>query len=145
MWKPLLIVASLGLLAVAPLGCHGGDPAKKAERMKKYVTWQLDDQLDSIDATDAQRQQVAKVRDQMFAEAAPLAEGHKAARAELLAQLEAPRPDAPRLHALVDERIEAARAVAHKLTDAVVELHGAFTPEQRAKLAGNIRASCGAR
>ena len=141
MLKPLLIV-SLGLVAAAPIA-YNASSAKKAERMKQFVTWRIDDAMDELNATDAQRGQVARVRDRVFADAAPLAESKERVKGELLAQLEAPRPDASRLHALVDERIDAARAFAHKVVDAAVELHGIFTAEQRAKIAAKIRARTG--
>lgn len=55
----------------------------------------------------------------------------RAAWAEELAKAE---PDRERLHQMVDEMMDARRQVGHEALDALLELHGSFTPEQRAEL-----------
>ncbi len=59
---------------------------------------------------------------------------------EVLAQWESANPDRARLHALVDQRIDAMRAFAHQAVDAGIEVHGVLTPEQRAKLEKKVAA-----
>ena len=47
-------------------------------------------------------------------------------------------PDAKKLHALVDERVDEMRALAHQAVDSAIELHGVLTPEQRAEIAKRV-------
>lgn len=134
MWKSVLITA-VGALAVAGCGRGGGD---RIERMSQVVSWKVDDALDALDATEAQRGQVGQIKDRLLVEAPALAQGGEKARAALLEQWSSPKPDAARVHAIVDERIEAFRAMAHKVADAAIEVHGILTPEQRKQVASRI-------
>ncbi|MCE9667289.1 Spy/CpxP family protein refolding chaperone [Myxococcus stipitatus] len=135
------VVAVVLLSGFAFRGGHrwGRDP----ERIRQMVSWKLNDKLDDLDATDAQRQAINAVKDRLFDEGAKLAEEQHAVRSEVVTQLESATPDAQRLHALVDERIEAMRAFAHKATDAALEVHGTLTPEQRKALATEFRERTG--
>jgi periplasmic protein CpxP/Spy len=122
-------------------GGHGRDPAA----MAAFVTDRLDDALDDLDATDAQRQQIHAVKDRLLARGQALRGGHEAAHAEVLAQWKAEQPDRAKLHALVDTRIEEMRAFAHEAVDGAVEVHGVLTPEQRAEVAEKIERRHGRR
>jgi Spy/CpxP family protein refolding chaperone len=62
---------------------------------------------------------------------------------EAITQLSSDSPDAQKLHALVDARIDAMRAFAHKITDAALEVHGTLTPQQRKELATEFRERTG--
>lgn len=145
--KKKIAVASSAILAVVLLsgfafrGGHGW--SRDPERMKQMVTWRLNDKLDDLDATDAQRQSIHGVKDRVFTEGLTVMEDNRAARAEALTQLESDNPDAQKLHALVDERVDAMRAFAHKVTDAVLEVHRTLTPQQRKELATEIRERAG--
>lgn len=118
-------------------GCGRHHPRDPAE-VNALVTHRLDDALDDLDATPAQRQQLHAIKDRLLAQAMALRTGQQAARAEALAQWKAEKPDAALLHALVDERINALRAVAHQAVDAGVEAHRILTPDQRAKVTKKI-------
>ena len=142
--KKQLLVAGSALLAVVMLsgfawrGGHGGwgrDP----ERMKQFVTWRLDDKLEDLDATEAQKKSIQALKDRLFEDGKQVMADGQAARAEAFAQLSSDTPDAQKLHALVDARIEAMRAMAHKATDAALEAHQVLTPEQRKALAAEYR------
>ncbi|HZI12444.1 MAG TPA: periplasmic heavy metal sensor [Myxococcus sp.] len=145
--KKKIAVASSAILAVVLLsgfafrGGHGW--SRDPERMKQMVTWRLNDKLDDLDATDAQRQSIHGVKDRVFTEGLTVMEDNRAARAEALTQLESDNPDAQKLHALVDERVDAMRAFAHQVTDAVLEVHRTLTPQQRKELATEIRERAG--
>ncbi|RKH32814.1 periplasmic heavy metal sensor [Corallococcus praedator] len=147
--KKKLIIAGTAVVAVTLLtgfgfggrGGHHGSP--DPERIKQMVTWKLDDKLDDLDATEAQRSSIHAVKDRLLAEGQQLMEGQQAVRTEALAQLESPTPDAAKLHALVDSRIDAFRAFAHKATDAVLEMHRTLTPAQRQELASEYRERTG--
>jgi Spy/CpxP family protein refolding chaperone len=141
--KKILTVGS-AILAVVLLsgfgwrGGHGGwgrDP----ERMKQFVTWRLDDKLEDLKATEAQKKSIHGIKDRLFEDGKQVMAGQQAAREEAFTQLSSERPDAAKLHALVDERFEAMRALAHKATDAALEAHKVLTPEQRKALADEYR------
>lgn len=141
-----LIVAGLflaaGVVALTGFagGCghHGGHGRHDPARMAAFVTEHVDDTLDDLEATPAQRERIHAVKDRMLERAQAARAGHAEARAEVLAQWKAETPDAARLHALVDARVEAMRAIAHEAVEAGLEVHGTLTPEQRAELTSKI-------
>src|SRR5262245_52116260 len=113
-------------------GCQSQEERQKAAQ--RFISNRLDDALDDLNATPAQRARTIQLKDQLVAEAQPLFAGHREAKAELASQFTSGKPDSAKLHAVVDERINAMRAFAHKLVDAAVEVHGSLTPEQKAKI-----------
>ena len=133
------LAAAGGLLLAAGLatGCHRGpgghhrDPAEVA----KFVTARVDGVLDDVDATAPQREKIHAVTDRLLAEGAKLHGDREKLHAELLAMWKADAVDRTRLHALVDERIDALRAFAHVAADGAADAHDVLTPEQRAKVA----------
>ncbi|GHG64846.1 periplasmic heavy metal sensor [Comamonas sp. JC664] len=142
-----LAVAGSALLAVALLSGFafrsGPRWGKDPERIKQMVTWKLDDKLDTLDATEPQRKSIHAVKDRLFTDGVQVMEDQRAARDEAFQQLASDTPDRQKLHALVDARIEAMRAFAHKATDAALEVHGTLTPAQRKELADEFRARMG--
>ncbi len=134
------VAAAIALGFVALTGFHGGcgahghgsrDPAQ----MAAFVTDRVDDALDDLDATPEQRTRIHAVTDRLLADVQKARAGHEEVHAALLAEWKADAPDAKKLHGLVDERIEAFRAIAHEAVDAGVEVHGILTPAQREKVA----------
>ena len=107
------------------------DPAKVAA----FVTARLDAALDDIDATPAQRTQLTAIKDRLLADAQKLQATRQATRDALLAEWTADRVDRAKVHALIDQRAEEMKALAHEAADAAIEAHDALTPAQRAKLA----------
>jgi Spy/CpxP family protein refolding chaperone len=141
--KKTLAVVAAGTAGVVMLsgfrgGCghrpHGHDPAEVAA----FVSDRVDDALDDVDATEAQRAQIHAVKDRLLARAQTLRDGHRAVRDEVLAQWKSDAPDRARLQALVDQRVEATRAFAQEAIDAGVEVHAILTPEQRAMVTRKI-------
>ncbi len=137
--KKTLGIAALALIGFVTLtgfrgGCgrpDGRDPAA----MAAFVTDRVDDALDDLDATDTQRAQVMVIKDRMLAEGQKLKATREATHEVLRAEWASEKPDAAKLHALVDARAEEMKAMAHQAVDAAVEVHAVLTPEQRAKLA----------
>ena len=132
----------LGLAAVVVLaagfrgGCggHRHDPAG----IDRMVTAHLEDVLDDLDATPAQKGQVMALKDRLLQQGAALRQGSQETKRELVAQWDSAAPDRAKVHALIDARIDAMRAFAHQAADAGVDLHGILTPEQRAKISKKI-------
>lgn len=132
----LVVAAGVVTLTGFGAGCrshghgHGRDPAEVAA----FVTDRVDDALDDLDATPEQRTRINEVKDRMLQAGLAARGGHRETHETLLAEWKATSPDASKLHALVDARVDAMRALAHQAVDAGIEVHGTLTPEQREKL-----------
>jgi periplasmic protein CpxP/Spy len=148
--KKILISALVGVAAVALLAGFGPGHAgpgfghfdsKKAYR---FLSFKVDNTLDDLKANDAQRKEVNALKDELFNEGMKLKEGQDAAHKELAAQWDAEKVDRARVHSLLDERIDAFRAFAHKAADSAIRLHDLLTPEQRSQLKALAAARHGA-
>jgi periplasmic protein CpxP/Spy len=137
--KKIAIAASAVLAVVLLSGFRGGGWSRDPERIKQMITWKLDDRLEDLNATESQKQAVNTVKDRLFEDGKRLAEEHQATRQEVLTQLESDYPDAQKLHGIVDTRIDAVRAFAHKVVDAALEVHKVLSPEQRKQLSTEYR------
>ena len=145
----ILLLAG-GLVAVAGLhghGAHGGHAEMKGAggpmMIPHMVSWLVDQTLSEVGATEAQRTQVIAVKDRVLSQAMALHGAHDTTHAEFKAQWDAERMDAPRLHALVDARVDELRRVLHTSVDGIVEIHDTLTPQQRRTLTERIEAMHG--
>lgn len=149
--KSKLLVAGSAVLAFVVLsgfrGGHGhmGWGPRDPERVKQMLTWRMDDRLEELKATDAQKQALHGLKDSLFEDGKRLFEEQKGAREQMLQQWESPHPDAQAVHALVDARVDAFRAFAHKVADAALEAHRLLTPEQRQQVTDDVREHMNAR
>jgi protein CpxP len=145
MKKKIAIAASAVLAVVMLSGFRGGGWGwnRDPERVKQMITWRLNDKLDDLQATDAQKQAVNSVKDRLFEQGKLMAQEHEGVRVEVLTQLESDYPDAQKLHRIVDSRIDAVRAFAHQVVDAALEVHKVLTPEQRKELSTEYRERMG--
>lgn len=135
---PVLVgLAALFLVATGFRGGCGGHRHDPAE-IDRMVTSHLEDALDDLDATGAQKAQVMALKDRLLQKGAGLRQGSQETKRELVAQWDSASPDRARVHALIDARIDAMRAFAHEAADAAVDLHGILTPEQRATVSKKI-------
>ncbi len=125
----VLAVFAVGTLTLTAFR-HHGDPA----HLDMFVSHRVDDMLDDVKATDAQRQQITAIKDKLVADGKALHATHADLRKELLAQWQSDQPDASRVHALVDGRADAMKGFADEVADALLQVHGILTPDQRAQL-----------
>ena len=125
----VLAVFAVGTLTLTAFRHHGG-PA----HFDKFVSHRVDDMLDDVKATDAQRQQITAIKDKLVADGKALRATHADLRKELLAQWQSDQPDAARVHAVVDGRADAMKGFADEVADALLQVHGILTPDQRAQL-----------
>lgn len=116
-------------VSVAAMGSTGC--GNRPERFEKMVQWRIDDALDELDATQVQRDRVQALTKESIANAKPLAEQAQATRTALMTEWKSATPDAPKVHQLVDTKLEAVRTFAHSLTDKALEVHALLTPKQR--------------
>ncbi len=136
----LLLAAAAGALLVAATGFHGGCGGghRDATRMDQMISSHLDDALDDLHVTDAQRTQIHALKDDLVAKAKAFHAGDAQAKKDLLAQWDSATPDMSSVHALVDQRLDALKALANAAADDVAKLHAVLTPEQRAQLSRKL-------
>jgi Spy/CpxP family protein refolding chaperone len=146
MWKKVGMVSGALLLLAGGLvtltafsgggWCHHGsrDPAQVAAMVTNHV----EDALDDLKATPDQRTKILAVKDRMLAAAQATHANQKATHDAFLSAWKSDTPDAAALHALVDQRVEEMRTLAHQAVDAGVEVHGILTPDQRAQVTTKI-------
>jgi len=132
----LVATTALALMAFGggPFRHRMHDPAEVAA----FVTDRVDDALDDLDATPAQRTQINAVKERMLSAAMSHRETRKETRDVFVAEWKAEKPDAGKLHALVDQRAAEMTAMAHQAVDAAIEVHDTLTPEQRVKVSKKI-------
>lgn len=132
--KKLLAGVVLGAVALAggaAVAAANDNDERKAKRANQYITWKLDDALDELNASDAQKKQTMVLKDQLFAEGLKLRTTKERVREGLVQQWKAQNPDANTVHALVDQMLDEVRGFAHKAADAGLAFHKLLTPEQR--------------
>jgi protein CpxP len=139
---PLLLAAGAALAGFG-YGHHGRcgrDPA----RMERHVTAFVEDRLDDLEATDAQRKQILETVKGLVAEMKGLHGEREDMREQFLSFWDAESPDPQAVHAAVDARIEKLRAMAHKAADAGLKVHGTLNAQQRSQVSEAIRErTCG--
>ncbi|HET6439782.1 MAG TPA: Spy/CpxP family protein refolding chaperone [Anaeromyxobacter sp.] len=135
----LVTVAGLaGIVLLAGFAGRCGHRPTDPARMAAFITDRVDDALDDLDASDAQRAEVHAIKDRLLEKAEELHQQGEPTHGQVLAQWNSPNPDRALLHSLVDQRLEAIRVFAHEAVDAGIEVHDLLTPEQRAKVAKKV-------
>lgn len=115
-------------------GCGNRSPEKRAERAKKMAVSHVDDLLDDVDATDAQKKRIIGHTKTITTKALVLHEAHQGTKKFMYEQWQSDRPDSARIHAEIDTRTDAVRAFLHELADALIDTHQTLTPEQRKEI-----------
>jgi len=136
--KKTLSLTALALVAFVTLtgfrGCGHPDHRDPAQ-LAAFVTEHLNDVLDDLDATPAQRTQLQAIKDRLLQSVQKLQGTRQATHDALLAEWKADKVDRAKVLALIDQRADELKALAHDAADAAIEAHDALTPEQRAKVA----------
>lgn len=126
----LILSSVVGLtLAMGASGCGRG--ADRFERASQQVSWKVADAMEDLDATPQQTERAQALAQGLVADAKPVVKQGLEARETLLAEWKSSRPDAAKVHALVDAQVDAVRGLVHRAADAAIELHGLLTPAQR--------------
>jgi periplasmic protein CpxP/Spy len=129
-------VAGVGGLGASAWRAHGGfrghghDPAM----VHRFIQFAVNEKLDAVDATPEQRQKVKEVTGRLLQEAHALRQAKADLHDQMSELLAQDQPDPARARALVQARVQELSRFADDATDALLELHRTFTPEQRAKL-----------
>lgn len=136
----IVAVTAVALFAgVAVAACGGPRHGHfTPERLEKMVSWKLDDVMDELDATDAQREQLTAIKDRVMVRLAEERAAHEGMRPEFLLELAKDQPDPDKLHQLVDTRLEQLRPKLHEAVDVALEVHAVLTPKQRAQIKQHV-------
>jgi len=135
-------VAGVGGLGASAWRAHGGfrghghDP----EMVHRFIQFAVNEKLDAVDATPEQRQKVKEVTGRLLQEAKALHQAKADLHDQMSALLAQDEPDPAQVKALVRGRVQEFSRFADDATDALLELHRTFTPEQRAKLLADHQA-----
>lgn len=131
----MLLFVGLGLGATVALADSKQDKGERAQRHEARMVERLNDVLDDIDATDAQRGVVFSELGKLRPEAQKLRVLKKAHRQELLAQALSPAPNIDRVHKIIEESSTMTLAMAHKAVDRMLVIHASLSSAQRDELA----------
>jgi Spy/CpxP family protein refolding chaperone len=120
---------------------HGGfrGHGRHHAMFMKFVDFAVNEKLDEIQATPAQRQKVQELKDRLVARGKAIHDEKADTHEQLLALLAQDDLDEAKLRSLVKERTEAITRFADTVADSVIELHQTLTPEQRQKLIADLR------
>ncbi|HKC13308.1 MAG TPA: periplasmic heavy metal sensor [Vicinamibacteria bacterium] len=129
-------ILGLGAWQVHATGVQGHD---RHEMFHKFVGFAVNEKLDAIGATAAQKEKVRAVEERLFKKGESLHGERASFHHELMALLEQDSPDPAQVKALAHKHIDKFSQFADDAADALVELHGVFTPEQRQQLLGELR------
>jgi protein CpxP len=138
--KLALAATIIGVTLVAGTAIAGprGFFSKDEAKAKRAIAHVVDDLMDDLNGTDAQRKAVHDVATRLYTDLAPLKAEKEAAKGELRALFLNDTPDATAVHATVDERTASMVKAAHRATDAALELHAILNKAQREKLVEKI-------
>jgi Spy/CpxP family protein refolding chaperone len=139
----LVAVAGAGALGLGAYRAyaHGGfgGHGRHHAMFARFIDFAVNEKLDEIQATPAQRQRVLELKDRLVAQGKALHEEKGELREQVLALLSEDELDEARVRGLVKERTEALTRFVDGAADAVIELHKTLTPEQRQKLLAELR------
>jgi len=126
----LLLVLPIG--AIACHGRHHHDNLSEAE-IKEHAADHVDDAIDWLDGTEAQKQQVTQVVNGAIPDAMGFREEQRALRTEFQKELKAPAVNAAALEDLRVRFMKLADAATTRGLRAIVDIANILTPQQRQK------------
>jgi periplasmic protein CpxP/Spy len=127
-------------VAATAVSCSHGHGKMTPERMKTIVTWKVNDVLDDIDATSAQRKVILDAAYKVLADFGKLHAQGEADREKLLAELESSQPREAVIDAMIDTHLEAFKGFLHRTVGTLLAANTVLDREQRAQLAEMARA-----
>jgi len=135
--KKIVMGAAL-FAAIALLAGFAVQGPMHSKRPYGFLSYRINSMLDEIHASDAQRAQVNAIKDELFNEGLALKQANRNLRTDLVAEWDSKVIDSAKIHALVNDRVEAFRAFANKVADDAIKVHDLLTPDQRAQLKAEL-------
>lgn len=143
----LTFVVGVGIAALIAIGAGaaiaqgvGKGPGGFGGHMgMRFAEHRFEKVMDEIDATDEQQDRIWAIVDRTRADLRPMGREFRAMREEVAALLSAPTIDKAAVEALRVKRIAEVDEASKKAVAAIVEAAEVLTPEQRAKLAAEMK------
>jgi Spy/CpxP family protein refolding chaperone len=135
----LITAGALGLAATGGALAYAAHGGGRHGIMKRMLTAAIDDALDEAKVTADQRTAIHRIRDRAFAALEQARADRRAHLEEGLRLFEADQIDPARVeafHRRADEERQRMREAIHQ---ALTDVHGVLTPEQRRALADYVR------
>lgn len=134
----IFVVVSIILAIFITAGCKRKS-FHNPERIKSMVSWHIDDILDDIDATDEQTAKINAVKDRVLNHVIEKYKKGKAHKLEAVKVWEGDTIDMAKVYARIDEKMVEKKKTAYMVADALKEIHGVLTTEQRAFIGKELR------
>jgi protein CpxP len=142
----LLAVFGIGFFSGKAMACghdfhHGGPQAfmsgapMDVERMGKYADKRIERMLDSVKASDAQKEKASTIVKASLEQGAPLAEKMRDNHIQMRKLMAAPTLDKAAIETMRAEQIKLADEASKQMTSTMLAVAEVLTPEQRAQLA----------
>ena len=109
-------------------------PEAALTRLQESAGASLQNALDAIDATPAQRQALRGLANEVYVDVVHAAHRSAPTAHALLAEWRKDAPDVNTVHALVDDGLAEAGALAHRGADVALRAHGVLKRDQRERL-----------
>jgi protein CpxP len=142
----LTFIVGIGIAAVIAIGAGvavagGGGWGKGGMHGMgmRFAEHRFEKVMDEIDASDAQQDKIWAIVDKTRADLRPVGREFRDSREEVMALLSAPTIDKAAVETMRAARIAAIDAASKQAVAALVEAAEVLTPEQRAKLAAEIK------
>lgn len=137
-----LVVALAGAAVVVPLvamAVPGGPEMTCGHRGGPFAGRMLDRMLDEVSATDAQRTQIKQIAEIAQADMKAQFEAGRALRDKGLALMAAPTLDAVAAESLRQQMLAQHDQASRRMLQVMLDIGRVLTPEQRAKLAEQMK------
>jgi Spy/CpxP family protein refolding chaperone len=134
--KSKILVA---LALVAALAVGGGVAFAQGVEGGGFFGHRIARVLEKLNLTDQQENLALDVRDELKRAGKAMRQENHAAMDAVVAELDKPKPDAAKLHAVADQRIDAFRKVMHLGIDKFLTLHATFSDDQRQAFSAEMK------
>ncbi|MBW1808665.1 MAG: Spy/CpxP family protein refolding chaperone [Deltaproteobacteria bacterium] len=133
------VCLTIGLFSACGPHGRGLSEDMQTEQVDRFINNHLDKVFKEINASDSQREQITAVKDKLLVQLRAMKGSHKADLETVFEEMKKDKPDAQKLHALLDTQIEQKKEFAHQAIDALIEVHAVLSPEQRTVVQDKIK------
>jgi Spy/CpxP family protein refolding chaperone len=130
MKKTLVASTLIGLLALGVGGAAVADPGGR---------FRFGRLLNSLDLNDAQEDQLISLQKDVMREGRQVRRAAVESLGAVAEEVKKPKPDAARLHAVADQRIDEAKKWVHYAIDKFLVFHASLDAKQRAELSEDLQ------
>lgn len=126
-----ILLLTLSVIAVSAVACGGHRHEMSPKMMHRLVLGEVDDLMDEVDATDAQRAAFESAAKAVLKDALALKEQHKNHDKALFKALRASTPDRRAIYTGIDEHAAVFEAFARSSVDRFLDAYETLDTEQR--------------